>query len=231
VAKDGTAAYLYFGEPAPSVFKFDGTSVVALPPIPIDIKKESSLHTVVTEWKGQVVLSYDLSNLAAVGDRNKTRNITKVVVFDGKAWSSLSEGIQESPGPDGARSILFTVNDELHIMYSDYSTDGQPKSNSEISFRYRVKKWTGKKWKRVGKESGAVYLVQRAEFLDEDGVITTSIIERAPIGAYRQMVLTWKDGKFSNLGGIVRSLPNLWSYNSLVRPGAVIHLNPASLSQ
>lgn len=220
----GGLSYLYYAEPTPIIWSFDGTQITPIPSPQVDQKKEYTLHASLAEWNGQLALAYSSSNMPLKGNWETSVNKTKVAFFNGSSWRNVSSGVEDTPGRDQLVPFLFTVGKNLYIMYEDFSTDGVPEPQKEIAFRLRVKQWTGLRWKKVGSESDQANYSTRLEFLNDNGTVLINLIQKAPIGGYRQVVMSWKNGKFGILGKQIRSLPNL-TYRPTYRPGAVVRLN------
>jgi hypothetical protein len=228
---DGKVSYLYYAEPVPTIWSFDSSQIALIPGPQVDSTKENTVQASLAEWNGQLVMAYSSSNTPANGgDWLKSRSKTKVALYDGTSWRNISNGIEDTAGRDHMSPFLFTVGKNLYVMYQDYSTEGVPKPDKngvvyldKINYRLRVKQWTGLLWRKVGGESDQANLSNRLEYLNDNGTVLINLVQKAPIGGYRQVVMSWNNGKFGYLGKQIRSFPNL-NDRTTYRPGAVVRL-------
>lgn len=219
---DGGNLWIHYGEPAPAVFSTSATAVGEITKVG-DIEKsaeESTLYTSLAVWQGNPVLAYtSLSDDIAWADQT---DITKVAFWNGSAWTIETGGVQDTSGHDGSTPFLFVDDGQLFVMYADYTTDGLPAAPNQVRFRFRVKRWTGSAWARVGDESESIVHSPRHEFLYQDGYVFVNVVRPAPAdqstGA-EQVVLGWNGTAFQQIGS---PLATFTEERFRSRPGNII---------
>lgn len=218
VAPDNNVLYLRYGQPKPTVWKYENGALSSLGGPPTNPSVDYTLYTALTRWNGKMILAYtrstaNLDNWAANTDE------TYVWAYDGTSWTQMGGAIQDTPEHDGANSYLFTQNGDLFIMYLDFTTY-MPTEYNRIYGHFRVKKWDGTTWVRVGAESELMMMAQRFEFNEFDGkVFFSSLVYNSTTSKFEQIVTTWDGTTFQRLGGPIRS----WDHNPpFARPGRVI---------
>jgi hypothetical protein len=215
--------YLYYGQPNPTVYSFNGTAVTSLGGPTINAATEYTLYSSLVEWNGQLVLAYTSSDYPVVGNWQNEVDQIKVSFYTNGVWSVPMSGIQDKPGHDGVNPFLFTDSGQLFIMYGDYTTTGLPTEYDQLSFRFRVKRWDGSVWQPLSGESDVVNLSQRFEFFNDNGTVLVTVVQNADANNSQRRVLAWKNGQFGYSGGIVKYYPNS-GFRMGFRPGAIIKL-------
>lgn len=199
ILKSGTSLYAYFGQPFPFVWNIStGIPVAIGGPT---VSNVYTLYTQLAKWNNNLVLAFNSASPKS-GALKDTTDVIKVALYNGSSWSWLSTSIQDIPSHFTTRPFLFIINNELYIMYADYTTIGVQTSN--YSQRFRVKKWNGSTWQIQGTESETVAGCQRFEFLqDGDSVLFSAM--RWKNGNLEQVVLKWNSGGFTQLGEVVKT--------------------------
>jgi hypothetical protein len=211
----GDALYVHWGEPNPTVWNVTGGTPEPVGSVPL-LEGEWTLYTSLARWRGQLVLAYSSGpSGASWADSVLT---TKVAFQDGTGFQVDPAPVEDTPGHDGMVPFLFTIGDELYIMVADYTTEGLP---DEVGspFRFRVKRWTGEAWERVGDESPAIANSQRLEYLLDGDTVLVGVLRVLP-GAppvLQRIVLGWRGGVFGRVG---EPLPGSSAWQP--RPGALV---------
>ncbi len=231
ILNTGDDLYVYYGSPQPTVWHWAGShldKVGAIQPA----SSETTLYSSLTIWQGNPVIAYSSDDAKNGWAINHSK--VKVAELSKGVWSTLGE-VQDLAGHDGVNPFVFTLGEDLYVMYGDYATEGLPLDPNEglpldpnkVRFRFRVKKWNGVSFQRVGDESPAVMLSQRFEFTKVEDRIYFGAVLAPENGQYSQVVLSWKDGQFSQVGSpIVTTSNGFWR----ARPGRVIVTEGLSLS-
>ncbi len=226
ISADGKTAYLYYGEPTPTVWEFDGTNLISLGG-PSVTSSEWTLQSALTEYNGGLALAYTSDNFPVQQSWATTTSVTKIAVYNGQTWSLISNQIEDTPGHDSSVPFLFTDQVNLYVIYADYTTDGVPTvclPRFQIEFHFRVKMWNGSSWTPVGQESPTIYYSQRHEFFDDNGNVLVNVVTPDAAGTgSQQVVLEWTGSQFVQLGNVIQSYPDQ-PYLMIPRPGAVIKL-------
>lgn len=222
VYTNGQRAFLHIGEPQPQVWEVTSGTPVSLGAVPAP--GQYTLYTSMTLWNGQPVLAYS-SATPFDAPSESTTDRTKVAFRQANgSWLDSGSSVQETPGHDGTKPYLFVISNELYVLYSDYTTQGMP-TYPNIITRFRVKKWNGSSWIRVGNESGPIWLSQRFEFLQDGNQILVSVIRAVTPTQSERIVLGWNttDG-FIQVGHALAGWASGQSPDSR-RPGAVVSLH------
>jgi hypothetical protein len=219
---DGERVFFHHGMPKPMAWEITSGVPVSLGEVPV-AETEYTLYTSATLWQGNLVLAYTTQE--ADTSWPETTDEVRVAFHDGDStWTIDTSPIQDTPGHDGVTPFLFVRDGDLHILYADYTTSGLPTSSQSVYFRFRVKRWTGSAWERVGGESAVVLLSQRFEYLHtEEAVYVGAMHVRQAGGGTEQIVLGWSGDEFYQTGESVAVFTSgtLWR----ARPGAVVQRN------
>lgn len=229
--RDGARLLGYYAEPHPTIVEyFPGRAPEQLARITINREEEGTLYSSLTKFGDGYAMAY--STRTEESAWKDTNSGTVVAWFrEGQGWQALGARLEETWGHDGITPFVFVINGELHAMYADYTTNGRPTDVSRIRFRFRVSKWNGSQWLRVGGESDALTLSQRFEFTQNgDEVLFTANRPSEEVGVSEQVVLIWRQGQFLQAGGPVRTIKapeSRWS----ARPGNVVVMDAKKGSQ
>ncbi len=226
---NGTDLYLHYGEPRPTVWIWNGSTLQSLPSLPP--LSGNSLSTSLVNWNNQLVMAFTNGNNSAAWDAEVMRVQTATYNPTSQTWTFQISPMEQTPGHDQIHPFLFTIGQKLYSMYADYTTDGVPTDSQAVTFRFRVSQWDGSQWVRIPGESESLLLSQRFEFTqDKDRVVFSAIRRKVLKQQTEQIVVGWQNGVFSQVGGVVRTYEaphTLWR----ARPGAVVALSAATVKE
>lgn len=221
--------FIYYAQPKPRAFEVRSTGLTDLGQVPTPAS-EYTLYSSFTRWNNQAVIAYSSDTTSDAW--NTTVSQIKVALHQGgTTWTILPDPLVDTPGHDGINPHLFVVNNELHIMYADYTSTGLPTSPTAIRFRFRVKKYDGVNWTLVGSESPEVWLSQRFEFTDDASTPTPQVLFNAlvldPADSTKlvKRVMTWSPSGFGYLGNAISLRGNRNAAEHYSRLGKVV-VNP-----
>lgn len=223
ILNTGSDLFVFYGSPRPTVWHWNGAQLESLGSVALQ-PNEITLYASLVLWQGQPVIAYSSDDSPNNWGQNHSK--VKVAIRKGGAWSSLGE-VQDLAGHDGVNPFLFTIGGDLYVLYGDNSTDGLSTDPSQLRLRFRVKKWNGVTFARFGDESPAVALSQRFEFSINGDAIYFSAVVVPSSGPSSQVVLSWRNGVFSQVGGaLATKTKGFWR----ARPGRVIATEGIDLS-
>ena len=202
ILNTGTNLYAYFGQPFPFVWNITtGTPVAIGGPA---VSNVYILYTHLAKWNNNLVFAFT-STYPKSGALIEDLSVIKIAMYNGSSWSWLSTSIQDTPSHFSTRPFLFVINNELYIMYPDYTTLGV---QTILDYqRFRVKKWNGTSWQRIGDESESFPYCQRFEFLQDGNSVLFSILHWEN-GQLKQAVIKWTNGTFTQVGDAVKIYTN-----------------------
>lgn len=217
-------AYVLYGEPRPTLYELTDGDVSEVPvQIPDPGPLYYTLYTDMTVWNGKPVVAYNYYDYPNTHNWATTVDKTRIVMFDGTNWITLSDSIQDTYGHDGVKPHLFVRSGHLYCMYFDYSSTGRPSNSQLVRGRFRVKSYdpATNTWIRVGNESPIFLLSQKFEYLDDpDGTVFFDAMVRSPPYVIQQ---TWKfTDNFVRFGPNVLVHPEI---HGAVRPGNMVTYN------
>jgi hypothetical protein len=223
ILNTGSDLYVFYGSPQPSVWRWNGAQLESLGAVTVGAK-EITLYSSLAIWQGMPVIAYSSDDSSNHWPSNVSK--VKVALKKNGTWSLLGE-VQDVAGHDGVNPFVFTLGEDLYVLYGDYTTEGLPTDANQVRLRFRVKKWNGVSFVQIGGESPAVALSQRFEFSLVDDTIYFGAVVVPSSGPSSQVVLAWQNGIFSQVGGAIAAKPNgFWR----ARPGRVIATQGMDLS-
>lgn len=176
-----------------------------------------------TEWNGQLVMSFSESNGSLTQNQALTTAITQVAYYDGSIWHNLGAPIEDTPGNLEYDDYIFTYGGNLYVLYADFSTSGPGLAHM------RIKQWNGTTWIRIGSESPIIAYGRRFEPLQDNAKLILGAIFASQSGTFWEHSVYSFDlttGVWTQVGNAIKQC-NAGGWNgcsSVFRPGAVVKI-------
>jgi hypothetical protein len=229
----GSETYIHTAAPFPAVWKFNSGALNFVGKINIDSGQEWTLQSALTKWDHYLVLAYSsINSKNAAGKESSWSEAfsrTKTAFYDlnnpAAGWVIKNTQVEQTPGHDTTRPFLFVVQNDLYILYADYTTAGLPGDTGHLRYHFRASRWDGISWVRIGGESEELMHSQIFEYTQDGDKVVFAAMRSVDSTTAQQIVVGWQNEQFSQVGGVVATFQSN-NDNWRARPGKVVALAP-----